>query len=195
MRTSTPTSVTGRCTSKHRAVNPGAYRQSGFTLLEILVVLFVIGIVLTIAVLRGDLISADNQLEKSGDRLLSLIELAHDESTMQNREYGLYLTLEGYEFAVLDNFAGQWLAFPQDDIFRPRNLPEDIEFQLLIEEQAIQLFQVRLETDIDPHIILYSSGEQTPFELRIARRYQDEAYVITGQLDGELEEQKPDDDD
>jgi general secretion pathway protein H len=149
--------------------------QTGFTLLEILVVLLIIGILTTVAVLSSGIVSDDRELEKSG----------------QNREYGIALTIEGYEFVMFDNFTGQWLLFPPDDLFRPRNLPEEIEFGLTVEDRDILLPRNRVDPEIEPHIIFYASGEQTPFEIRIARRYQDDTYVITGDLTGKIEDQQP----
>lgn len=192
MKKSIQTLATGLSTSRsgsHRACCAG---QLGFTLLEILVVLMIIGILTTVAVLSSGIVSQDRELDQSGKRLRSLIDLARDESVLQNREYGIALSVDGYEFVMFDNFTGQWLLFPPDDLLRARNLPEEIEFGLTLEDRVISLPRVRLEPEIEPHIIFYASGEQTPFEIRIARRYEDSAYVITGDFAGKVEEQKPD---
>ena len=191
VKTSTQISATGRSTSKPRSRSLRCAGQTGFTLLEILVVLLIIGILTTVAVLSSGIVSDDRELEQSGQRLRSLIDLARDESVLQNREYGIALTIEGYEFVMFDNFTGQWLLFPPDDLFRPRNLPEEIEFGLTVEDRDILLPRNRVDPEIEPHIIFYASGEQTPFEIRIARRNQDDTYVITGDLTGKIEDQQP----
>ena len=192
MKTSTQILATGPSTSKPGPQRVYCVGQHGFTLLEILVVILIIGILTTVAVLSSGIVSDDRELEQSGQRLRSLIDLARDESVLQNSEYGLTLTVDGYEFVILDNFTGQWLLFPPDDLFRVRKLPEEIEFGLTMEDRVIRLPRIRVDQDIEPHIIFYASGEQTPFEIRIARRYGDNAYVITGDFAGNVEEQQPD---
>ena len=192
MKTSTRILATGLSTNRAGPHRVWGADQLGFTLLEILVVILIIGILTTVAVLSSGIVSRDRELQQSGQRLRSLIDLARDESVLQNREYGLALTVDGYEFVMFDNFTGQWLLFPPDDLFRPRNLPEEIEFGLTVEDRVILLPRIRVDPEIEPNIIFYASGEQTPFEVRIARRYEDSAYVITGDFAGKVEEQKPD---
>ncbi|MDH3908939.1 MAG: prepilin-type N-terminal cleavage/methylation domain-containing protein, partial [Gammaproteobacteria bacterium] len=64
-------------------------RSGGFTLVEILVVIVIISIVMSIAMLSITLAGGDNQLRDEAQRVISLVDVAQDESLLQGREFGL----------------------------------------------------------------------------------------------------------
>ena len=41
--------------------------------------------------------------------------------------------------------------------------------------------------DFAPHILIFSSGDSTPFELRLHHREQDQTVILTGDLTGKVE--------
>ena len=53
-------------------------RCGGFTLIEILVVIVIIGIVMSIAMLSITLVGGDSQLREEAQRVVSLVEVAKD---------------------------------------------------------------------------------------------------------------------
>ena len=165
-----------------------------------LVVVSVIGIIVSIALLSLGVLGDDRQLRVEARRIGSLLEVAQDEAVMQGREFGLEVLINSYRFVEYDPFQQQWAELQTDDIFRFRILPEDIEFDLLLEDQRILLHvDPREFEDPDsmnsrdsgenyaPHILIFSSGESTPFELRIVKRSQDQAVVLTGDITGAIE--------
>ncbi len=137
--------------------------QRGFTLLEILVVLVIIGILASMAVLnigdrRGDI------LEEESRRITTLINLARNEAMLEAREYGLGLWRGHYQFYELDEATNQWAPLLSDTHLRPRELPETIEPLLEIENQEIVL---DAKTPDKPQILILSSGETTAFRLTL----------------------------
>ena len=83
-----PTSVTGISTSSPAA----RAAQRGFSLLELLVVVAIIGILVGAVVLSVNVVGSDREVEQETRRLQGLIDLLHEDSLMQSRDYGLMLT-------------------------------------------------------------------------------------------------------
>ncbi len=164
----------------------------GFTLIEILVVLVVIGIFVAFALPQLGTLGTDQSLNKEASKLAALMELASDEATMQGREFGLRFGESNYIFYDLDADTGAWVELTDDDYLRERNLPEGFRFRLWIEEREIVLGQSARppateepdsgETVVGPppHIALLSSGESTPFELLLEQDFVDQQIILTG---------------
>ena len=185
-----PISVIG--TSNRRSSVRIRGLPSGFSLIELLVVVSVIGIIVSIALLSLGVLGDDRQLRIEARRIGSLLEVAQDEAVMQGRDFGLEVMLNSYRFVEYDPFQLRWVELLTDDIFRFRQLPEDIEFDLLLEDKAVLLENDPQEIEdpdatFAPHILIFSSGDSTPFELRIIKRSQQEVVILRGDLTGAIE--------
>ena len=177
--------------------------ESAFTLIEVLVVVIIIAVISAVALLSFGILGDDRNLQREARRLSSLIELANDEATIQGREYGLEILQSGYRFVEHDPLLNQWHELLGDDFLRPRQLGEDMEFQLFLEDRRVLLDTSaadteREEEDTDltddylPHILIMSSGDVSPFELRLLRPSDRAALTLTMSLAGELEIQDDD---
>ena len=113
--------------------------NAGFTLVEILVVLVIIGTILSIGLMSFNLADNDRNLKTESRRFMALSEVALDEATMQGREFGIELMSKGYRFVEFDAFAGRWAELPGDDTLRLRGLPEELAFDLYLEDKRIPL--------------------------------------------------------
>lgn len=177
--------------------------ELAFTLIEVLVVVIIIAVISAVALLSFGILGDDRNLQREARRLSSLIELANDEATIQGREYGLEILQSGYRFVEHDPLLNQWHELLGDDFLRPRQLGEDMEFQLFLEDRRVLLDTSaadteREEEDTDltddylPHILIMSSGDVSPFELRLLRPSDRAALTLTMSLAGELEIQDDD---
>ncbi|HEU5443234.1 MAG TPA: type II secretion system minor pseudopilin GspH [Steroidobacteraceae bacterium] len=116
-----------------------ASRVAGFTLLEILVVVLIIGIVTAGMLLSMSFAGKDTELETESKRLLSLMDYAREQAELQTRDYGVFFGQHGYEFVVYDVRTGAWRRVSEDDALRERTLPSGLEFKLVVDARPIVL--------------------------------------------------------
>jgi len=183
-----PISATGISTSNRTA----RATTAGFTLVELLVVIVIIGVVIAGALLSLGSTGRDSQLEQERDRLAALIDYTRERAALQTLEYGLRCDSGGYRFVYYDARAAAWREDPLDDILRARTLPAGLALALSIEDRAIVLParadpKAKAPLDLTPQVMLYSSGELTSFKLRLARSGTTRSAQLTGTAAGKLE--------
>jgi general secretion pathway protein H len=176
---------------------------SGFTLIELLVVVVIMGIISAMILLSFGMLGDDRALQQQARRLSSLVELATDEAIMQGRDFGLEFMQTGYRFVELDPTFNQWHEVAGDDLLRPRQLDEGMEFELRLEDRPVPLASEARDTEVDeesdeesdnrndngylPHVLILSSGEVTPFNLRLVRSSDRSELLLEMTLAGEIE--------
>ncbi len=141
--------------------------------------MLIIGVILSVATLAiRD--SPEQRLQTEGQRFAALLRLAAQEAVLQSREIAIVFERNGYQFQVLESDG--WVQ-PDDNVFRARTLPDDMEFDLIIEGERLD-FSSRQRRE--PRIFLLSGGEMTPFELDL--RYFDGSavYRLRGDIGGKL---------
>ncbi len=146
--------------------------SKGFTLLELLVVLMMIGVILSVAVLslgdggRGD------RIHEEGKRITLLFNLLSQEAVLNSTEYGVHLKSDGYSFVRY--VEGNWQPVGEDTLFIERHLPTDMELILYQDKVRVSLQPAMRFADegevITPQLIFFSSAERTPFELEVTYR-------------------------
>ncbi len=177
-------------------------RASGFSLIEILVVVVIIATVTSIALLSVGILSDDRDLQTEARRLMSLVELAQDEAVMQGRELGLEVMTQGYRFVEYDPVVDRWNELLGDDVLRLRELPTDIQLALFLEDKRVLLASEPESLDHDdeqqnnyaspsenyaPQVFIFSSGDMTPFQLHLSRDAHDQLVVVDSDVTGMLE--------
>ena len=188
----------------HLRPTPGK-RQRAFTLIEILVVLVIVGILTAVAFLSFGILGDNDSMDREVRRLSSLIELVSDEATTQGRDYGLEFMTGGYRFVEYDPLLNQWFEVIGDDFLEQRQLDEGVEFELFLEERRVLLHSDAQETEREddeeerqtpqrdltddylPHVLIMSSGDVTPFELRFLRAVDRGEITLEMTLVGEME--------
>ena len=163
----------------------------GFSLLELLVVIVIISILFTFTTLAIRGTSPEELLQTEAQRLDRLIQLALEEATLKGQEYGLEFFPDSYRFLLY--FENTWQPLEQDKLLRKRELPENMEFELeieqidvLVEENSIDTGSLREEEQANPQVFLLSSGEITPeFSVRLVMPGVETSYVVSGTVNGE----------
>ena len=148
-------------------------RPSGFSLIEILIVLFIVSIMATLASVN---IGSDNfkdRLETEVKHLTRVAEFALDEAQMSGRDYGLLLGMtnkksEDVFFYRWSRLSKNGWTHPQIDtdafadvFFDPR-----LQVELKLDDSPLEFVDINTsQSHSTPQIIFYSSGETSPGRL------------------------------
>ena len=140
-------------------------RRGGFTLVEVLVVVFIVSIMTGIAVVNLPSFVVSDDFDTEARRLHVVMEMMRDEALDQVSEYGFRSERSGYSFFRYDELEQTWVELSTRP-FEPRTLPESIVMSLSVEGTPLTL-GLQDETSPTPPVLILSSGEITPFELTI----------------------------
>ena len=165
-------------------------RQAGFTLLEVLVVIVIIGILTSMAVISVNVLGGDHEMQQEAERLQAILLQSREDAIMQSRDLGLRLDETAYEFLEYDGRTGKWVAVENDPLLRARTLPEGLRLGLRVEDRAVQLKTMQPATDrdpISPQVVLQAAGDLVPFDLLLSREGTDQKRRVSGTLDGKIE--------
>lgn len=131
-------------------------KNEGFTLIELLVVMALLGLVVALVVVNID--RDEGQLaELEAKRFQALVEHARDESTLTGRPYGIEVDEASHSYRFLKP-GEPWQVIENDDLLRPRHLPEGVSLRLDVREAGSSA-----------HILIVDGlGVITPFILTVA---------------------------
>ncbi|MEZ5568143.1 MAG: prepilin-type N-terminal cleavage/methylation domain-containing protein [Halioglobus sp.] len=159
---------------------PAARRSRGFSLIELLVVLLVIGMAASLVSLSVGSGGQDTLLEAQVRNLADTAAYALDEAQFTGRDHGLLL--EQVDDDGEWRYAWRWQARALDgwqappgepEVFAEQRLPAGIALELEIENAPFS--EVGLEDAEEsrgPQVVLYASGETTVGAINV-RRVQD----------------------
>lgn len=164
-------------------------RQTGFTLLEILIVMSILLIMTSVVVLGFTGADRNTRIKTEAQRVALLIELARSGAIQSNQEWGLFVEDSEYYFAALNPVSGIWDSLEQRE-FRKRTLPNEIKFRLLqLSKRDQQYDEIFFKADDKdntefemPDVVIFSDGEITAFKMDV-RVDQDSAIWLV-QSDG-----------
>lgn len=179
---------------------PHHCRQTGFTLLELLLVILVAGIMAGLAVMSvGG--NTEREFRRDVARMQQVLRMAADEAQFNAKELGLWIAPDGsaYGFYTFDEAELEWVPYEAEG-FRNETLPVAYQLQLALQGEPLDLAQIyrdalhkddKLEglgdQPFSPLLIFFSDGDYTPFRLWI--RHPDvaqQAYVLTGDGLGDI---------
>jgi general secretion pathway protein H len=193
-----PTLATG--TSVNRRRSAARARSAGFTLVELMIVVFIIGLITAAAVITFGGEQRDTELEREAERLDALFDYVREQAELQTRDYGLRVNEVGYSFVVFDVLRNEWRPADEDDSLRQREWPEGLEPQVVIDGRRIVLEQKKRDIeDFKPQVMVFANGDLTSFEISLrregggasARIYTDEQLMVRLLLPGETEPKGP----
>ena len=139
-------------------------KSQGFTLIEVLLVVLLIGIVSGIVLLAASPNDSSRLIASETNRLAEAISLAADEAVSENQQLGLMLDEKSYRFLSFDDQTRQWL--PSDNpVFSPYELPPNISLHILKDDASKTLALTTQDSkkqdkeSLMPQVVLLSSGE------------------------------------
>jgi general secretion pathway protein H len=162
---------------------------AGFTLIEILVVVLIIGVVSAGVLLSVSLTGRDRELEKESDRLLALFTYAREQAELQTREYGVLFQDDGYEFLTYDMRRAMWRSVFEDDALSARKLPDGLGVQLTVEARPVVLTRPADAKDKTPQVMIFSNGDLTSFTATVERDGGRRSVTLTQDEQGQVIEQ------
>jgi general secretion pathway protein H len=177
-------------TSPSTSPFPRHLAQQGFTLIEVVVVLFIIGIMASFAVIGMGGGGQDRVVEQEARRVTALLELVRDEGILTAREQAMGFTEHAYVFLRRYRVADrsyEWLPVEEDPTLRRRDLESlGVVFNLFVEGTRVAL--PRAGENPGAQVVIGAGGEMTAFELEIGTEGAREAsWVLRGLPGGRIE--------
>ncbi|MEP1448520.1 MAG: type II secretion system minor pseudopilin GspH [Paraglaciecola sp.] len=167
-------------------------KHLGFSLIEVMVVLFIMGIATSAVVLSYSGESGEDLLKKQTQRLQVVFNMASDYAVLNQKQLGLRVEDKDniYYFMYLDD-EQEWQKIDFDETFNEHQLPEMYSLELSLtdlpweteeslfssdgfdEELSVSNEGVEIgdeeEKKLDPpQVFIFSSGEITPFSITLA---------------------------
>ena len=145
-------------------------RQRGFSLLELLVVLFVVVIITSLVTLTVNTGTRDRALDSEVRNLTDVATYAIDEAQISGRDYGLLLQRrfqdgrEYISYSWRERRPEGWREpTVAAELFAERQFEPMVEVELFLDDLAVPEFAGDdAGRDAAPQVIFYSSGETTP---------------------------------
>lgn len=161
-------SVTGNCTSLMGKPRRFSIRENGFSLIELMIVVLIIGISTSMAVIYID--TSDDRLKSEAKRLFAMVQLARDDAIFKGESLGLVIKPDEYSFSRLED--GKWIQIIEKP-YRVFELSSDLKLRSLSKNNQADL------------IYFLPTGESSEFQVWISNN-NDSEYVLNGNILGEL---------
>lgn len=161
--------------------------NSGYTLLEILVVLVIISIVAGVALLTiGH--NDNKELQAFTRELTQTLTLAEEQALLQPVTLGLMFTTHSFRFYEYrqTRSSASWQALNDRELGLHR-IPEDIQLSLQINDKILPLEPVEGKL---PALFVSTNGTLTPFTLLIGKKNKKPRYQLIGHADGSITSQR-----
>ncbi|MDP4918409.1 MAG: GspH/FimT family pseudopilin [Haliea sp.] len=144
--------------------------RHGFSLVELLVVLFVIVLMTSLATLNVGDGGQQQEIESQARELRNVAEFALEEAQMAGRDMGLVLAVDPRGEAT--RYVYEWRELRPEgwrspvlarDVLAPRTLAAGVELALLLDDvSAVEFLPAPIAADAAPQVIFYASGEMSP---------------------------------
>lgn len=167
------------------AINIAKHNQQGFTLIEVLLVVLLIGVVTGIVLLAASPNDASRVVATEAERLADVLSLASEEAVNNNQQMGLLFDEKNYTFVVLDEQSQKWEVSPEP-IFAAHELAEVVSLHLLKDDmQKVMVLDEDKDNEqqaVTPQVLFLSSGESSSVILELASEDGSEQKIVVDDL-------------
>ena len=186
--------------------------QQGFTLLEIMLVILLIGIASSAVVMTlPSQSNKESDPQWQADRFITLLQLVEDEALMTGREFGLVLKENSYQFTRYDYKQKKWLAIDEGIFSKERTFSKELllkhtltgsvwdqiesasDDSFIKDEDRVHIGEEKKQLSFKPQVFIMSSGETTPFSLEFSENSDDNKIntsYLSVDMSGDLSREK-----
>lgn len=161
-------------------------RVAGFTLIEILVVVVILGVLAAAVTIAMAGSGGERQLEREAERLQALLGYACEHAQIGGRAVGLSLVSGGFVFSQQNG--DTWKPFADGEL-RDRQWPANLRVELSRDGKRIEI--PPQAPDVPP-VICFASGELTPFRLELTLPDLALRWRLDGSMDGDVKRERRD---
>jgi len=144
--------------------------MKGFTLIEILVVLFIVSLLTGLVVANLPAFVSQADYEEEAERLKFVFEYGLETAQVDAVEIGVELATDSYGFVIFDESRQTWISSDLSEL-RYHELPQGLILELTTEGEPLRLVEPGEDADStqerQPELLLLSSGETSIFELSL----------------------------
>lgn len=136
--------------------------QRGFTLLELLVTLVIVGILITFVAVSFTTNSFKHEIRIEASQLARKIELLRRVATTHNETWGISISRDSYRFLRFEESEQKWEEV-EGALYRNHKLPAKLYLQF---EGSLNIPTLIDKIDeLQPEMVVVPGGEMTPFVL------------------------------
>ena len=168
----------------HRAAVGTSSR--GFSLIEILVVVVIVGLMAAIMTVAIGALGGDSEIDDELARVADVVAVSLETAELEGRDYGLRLEPAGYEVMVFDGRRG-WVSAGGDRWLERHEFPAGISVALEAEGRRVLLKTPDTPETRLPQVITFGSGDVTPYRITLSRQGSGASVSLVGSVDGTIE--------
>lgn len=156
-------------------------RTQGYTLIELVVVIFIIGLITSVVLFQSGAIRFERKTALYAQQLESFIEVCQQQAILQPAVIGILFSADAYAaYYFEEGVQARWVALGNKDSFwKPRPIPRDISLTV----NAPIVFHAGI---ISPQLVIQPSGDLTPFTIDVGYVDQAAHYRVNGNAAGEI---------
>lgn len=162
---------------------------SGYTLIEILIVLLIISIVTTVALLSISQ-NQNRRVQAIANEFAQMMTLAEEQAMLQPEVLGVSFSPQSWQFNRLKPDEKQksvWMPL-SDSSLSSRDIPDDMEISLVMAGEKIEASDAAMKRV--PQIMISTNGDVTPFTFYIGKKGSKPLYVVHASADGTITTRK-----
>ena len=163
---------------------PHKQKQYGFTLLEIMLVLLLMGMIsVGVVMTLPNNLTSQEDVQWQAQRFRTLLQFAEDEALISGLELGVVFEQNSYQFAFYDYKTQKWLPVVNKQIQGQVELPEKLEIEYVLsgslwdeidtekqdefidDDDLVSIEGEEKVVSLRPQVYVMSSGEVTPFSV------------------------------
>lgn len=148
----------------------------GFTLIEILIVIVIIGIVSTVTLYAFGDFGASRKAKMAAEQFVSYLKLVEQRAILETSTFGININQTGYETYQLNNNS-KWSPGPKNSFFHWQALPKKV---------IVTLQSPHQNHTKKPDIIIVPTGGMSTFKLFFGTQAAPQLILLIGKHNGDI---------